>query len=159
MARYDKIDFDFQWTGDIYLGEDGDIKDTSDDQIRSLENEIQSVVKSEFGDWQAHPTLGANISEFKGEANTRELGKRIEERVSLRLTSIGLIQAADLKVKVLPVTRHEVMIVIQVQASATAQNRLTLGEKVEVKLLYHSMEDGMFFLTPSNQERDFKKGF
>jgi len=150
--NYDTLDLDFSWDGDLVLGSDGDLGDNRDDGIRSLENEIRTVVKSEMGDWQHHPSLGANLSEFRGEPNTREIGKKIEQRVVSSLTNTGIVRLEDLKVRVVPTSVHAILIIITVTAQATPYNRLSQGESIVVSLSYDSLEDSVFFLPPSRTE-------
>lgn len=158
MANYDTLDLDWSWDGDFYIGEDGDIKTNDDDLVRSLENEIQTVLKSEFDDWESHPTLGANLSDFRGEPNTRETGRAIEERVISRLTSINLVKAEDIAVRVTPTSSSQVMIAISVRAVPTPSNRLNLGERILTTLLYDTLEDSVFFIPTSKLDRD-SRGF
>lgn len=145
MGNYDSIDLDWTWDGDFILGDDGDLKDTSDDLIRSLENEIMTLVKSETTDWEINPTFAADLSDFLGEPNSRENGGRIEDRVRLKLASTGLVLSGDMEVRVVPVGAHEIMIIISVQALATSGNRLVLGEPVTIRLLYDTIENSKFF--------------
>jgi Fe2+ transport system protein FeoA len=154
VANYDSVDLDFTWDGDYFVGKDGDIADTSDDLIRSLENEIHTVLRSEFGDWERDIVVGANMSEFRGEPNTRETGKQVEDRIRSRLVAIGIVQGEDLNVRVIPVGPHKVMIVIHINVTATSGNRLEIGEPLAVSLTYDSLEDSVFFLEVDQAERN-----
>lgn len=149
MGIYDAIDLDFTWDGDFVIGKDGDLGDTSDDQIRSLENEIHNICKSEIGDWEQHPMLGANLSDFQGEPNTRESGKRLQERIHFRLVDAQLVDPADLEVRVIPVHIHQVLVIIKINAVATSENRLISQEPFITQLLYDTTENGIFFM-PQN---------
>lgn len=148
--NYDTVDADFSWDGDYIVGDDGDLKDTSDDYIRSLTNEIRTLVKSNFGDWSADPSFAADLSDFNGEPNTRATGKRIEERIKSRLTSITIVQSSDLNVRVTPVHVNQVLVTIRVECVATSKNSLEPGEPVVVALVYDSTEHSIFFLPPVN---------
>ncbi len=154
MANYDTIDLDFTWDGDFTKGRDGDLGDTADDFIRSLCNEIRDLVKSEFGDWEKDPNFAADLGDFKGEGNTRQMGKQIEERVKSRLVSSSLLQAQDVQIKVIPVHVNQIMIVVRVQAVATSGNSLTIGEPIVVSFLYDSTEHDIFFLPPAQKDKD-----
>lgn len=154
MANYDTIDLDFTWDGDLTVGDDGDLGDTSDDFIRSLMNEIRDCVKSEFGDWEKDPHVAGDLDDFKGEPNTRGTGKRIEERVKSRLVSASIVQSGDVQVKVIPVHVNQIMIAIRIQAVATPGNSLKLGEPVVISFLYDSSEHDIFFLPPAQKDRD-----
>lgn len=149
MGKYDSYDLDWTWDGDLALGDDGDLKDTSDDAITSLLNEIRTIIRSELGDWQMHGLLGSNLSDFLGEPNTQETALAIEERISSSLITFGTIDAKDITVRVIPVQRHMVMVIITISAEATQYNSLTAGEPVKVTLTYDTLEDTVFFLEGS----------
>jgi hypothetical protein len=146
IANYDSIDLDFSWDGDFFVGNNGDIADTKDDFIRSLENEIQTVVKSETLDWEKHPTIGATLSDFQGEPNTRAMGQAIEQRVVGRILDLSIVNPSDLAVRVVPVHIHQILIVITITAVATNGNRLEKGEPLVTSVLYDSSENSLFFL-------------
>lgn len=145
---------DFTWDGDLTVGLDGDLGDTSDDFIRSLMNEIRDCVKSEFGDWEKDPHVAADLSDFKGEANTRNTGKLIEERVKSRLASAPIVAAQDIFVKVVPVHVNQILIAIRISAVATPGNSLKVGEPIVVSFLYDSTEHDIFFLPPAQKDKD-----
>lgn len=151
MAVYDSIDIDFTWDGDMKVGPDGDLMSTADDAIRALENELRTIIKSERGDWKAQPNIGSDINEFLGEANTRELGRRLEERVRSRLTQPGPVLTEDLIVRAVPVHKHSILMIISVSAIATQNNRLQFGDRVTVSLTYDTIEDNIFFLPPNEK--------
>lgn len=153
MANYDHIDADFTWDGDYFIGSDGDLADTQDDTIRSLLNEVRTVIRCEVGDWELHSMIGANLADFLGEPNTSASAKAIEERVVSSLVSAGLVQSSDVKVRVVPVQNHIVLIMIAISAEATYRNSLAAGEPAVVSFTYDSMEDSVFFLPPSEVER------
>lgn len=150
MSNLDSIDLDFSWNGDYLIGHDGDLLDTSDDLLRSLVNEIQTIVKSDFGDWLKQPNLGAGLNDFKGEGNTRDTGNKIKQRLVTKLTANNLLRQSDLQIKITPVHTHQVLIMIRVQADATAGNHLQAGQPVIVNLIYDSSEGAIFYL-PENQ--------
>ncbi len=153
MSNYDTTDLDFSWDGDYTKGLDGDLGDTSDDYIRSLTNEIRDCVKSEFADFEKDPHFAADLSDFKGEPNTRNTGKAIENRVKSRIVAVGLVKAQDIQVKVIPVHVNQVLIAIRIQALATAGNSLNVGEPVIASFLYDSMEHDIFFLPPAQKDK------
>lgn len=154
MANYDSIDLDFTWDGDMTIGPDGDLGDTSDDFIRSLMNEVRDCVKNEFGDWEKDPHVAADLSDFKGEPNTRKTGKLIEDRVKSRLSSAQIVNGQDVQVKVTPVHINQILITVRIQAVATPGNSLKLGEPIVVAFLYDSTEHDIFFLPPAQKDKD-----
>ena len=156
MALYDSIDLDWTWDGDFIEGEDGDIKDTAEDYITSLHNEIRTVIRSEYSDWQAHPVLGCNLSDFRGEANTRKTAEAIKARIISRLVAAGAVRQEDVFVRVIPVHAHQVLIIIRINTTPTVNNSLEPGEPTVVAFTYDSLEDSVFFLPPSQLERNYK---
>jgi len=158
MANYDNIDFLWSFDGDFSVGSDGDIADTSSDYIQSFKSEVMTVCKSEINDWKANPNYAATLSDFLGEPNTRENGKRIEERIVSALTSNTVVRREDLQVKVVPVNIHQVLIMIRIDAVSTPQNSLEVGEPVTVSLIYDSTENNIFFM-PINQTDRMRRGY
>lgn len=152
--NYDSIDLAFTWDGDYVIGEDGDIGDTSSDFISSLVQEIQTVVKGEFGDWEKFPNLCAGLNDFNGEPNTRATGDKIINRITSKLTSVGLVKVEDLKVKVVPIGTSQVLVSIRVQATPTPNNSLQLGQPLVVTLVYDTIEQSVFFLPDNVSARD-----
>ncbi len=156
MANYDAIDLSWTWDGDFIIGEDGDLADTSADYLSSLENEVRTVMRSEFTDWQEHPILGCQLSDFRGEPNTRATADAIKMRIISRLTAIGIVRQEDLSVRIVPVHAHQVLVLIDISAAATVNNGLEVGESLIVAFTYDSLEDSVFFLPPNQLELDFK---
>lgn len=144
MANYDSVDLDFTWDGDYRVADDGDLMDTSDDYTRSFVNEITTVVKADVLDWELDPTIGSTLSDFVGEANTRDNGEAIEERVRLSLIDAGIVDPEDLFVRVIPLSIHRIMISISVLTLATPNNRLSTGEPIIVTLVFDTTEGGIF---------------
>lgn len=156
MANYDTIDLDFTWDGDFKIGTDGDIADTRLDLIQSLRNELHNIMRSEFADWELHPNLGANISEFRGEPNTRETATAMRTRIVTKVVGATVVQPEDISVEILPVGRSQVMVTIAINAAATPNNNLDPNQPLAIAFLYDSLEDSVFFLEESQTERAFR---
>ena len=93
--NYDAIDLQWGYTGDSLLGLDGDFADTQRDQILSLVQQIQTVVASEFQDWEEHPQRAAGLDEFVGEANRRETANEVQARIRSALVVNDVINDED----------------------------------------------------------------
>jgi hypothetical protein len=158
MANYDFIDTSWTWDGDYYTEDyinnhtNGDVIHTEQDALDSLKEQIHNVVGSEFGDWENHINLGANLSFFRGEPNTRETARLLREHLISAITNSGAVNDGDVDVKVVPVHNNQLLIVILVNAEATAQNGLNAGDRLAVGFLYDSLEGNIFFLPPNNAE-------
>ena len=155
IANYDSIDSDWTWDGDFIRGNDGDFKDTSDDYIKSLRNELHSLLRSEFDDWELHPNFATNISEYRGEPNNRPIADAMRDRIKSRIVAAGLVYMEDLDVRIVPVGQSQVLTIIRINATATPANGLIVGEPLTVHFLYDSLEDSVFFLPPSKYEEEY----
>jgi len=153
MANYDSIDLAWSWDGDITIDDMGDLKDTQENYLQACADTIQCVVKSETLEWEKDPLLGANLSEFQGEPNTREIGKAIEDRIKIALTSQGIIQNGDISVRVVPVHANQVMISITVSAEPSNKNGLSPAEPLQISLIYDTLENSTFFILDNNLEK------
>ena len=153
MANYDSIDVDWTWDGDYQVGDNGDLKDTDYDYIQSLVNEIRTIVRSEYGDWELHAMLASNLSDYLGEPNNETIARAIEERITSSVSAAGILNPSDLQVRVVPVQNHIVLVTLTISAEATSRNSLVVGEPVIVSLTYDSLEDSIFFLPINDTER------
>lgn len=96
--------------GDIAV-ENGDIALTSGEEwyIREVNKRLRSG-----RDWKHHPSLGANLQRFNGEANSRETGRRIKDAVSQSLGQDSIHFPGTLDVSVIPTSLESVNVVVAV---------------------------------------------
>lgn len=146
MANYDSIDLSWTWDGDYSVDEAGDIASTESDLIVSVITEVQNVMKSESFDWEKDISLGSNLSDFRGEPNSRKTGTAIERRMRSKISEIGIVQSQDINVRVVPVHANRILIMIRIAAESTPNNSLLPGEPVKVDLIYDTLERSTFFL-------------
>lgn len=139
MRYYDAIDFRFDENGDYVLDKSGDIADTSDDTLESLATEIKSIVRSSIGDWAKCANYAADLYEYIGEANTRDLGKLIEERIrnSLNLCRVALKE--DTAVKIVPITPDTVAAFIIVKVMPTVGNKMEENGNIRLAFGFNLM--------------------
>ena len=149
MSIYDSVDTKFDWSGDYSIGSDGDIADTSDDLLASLVQEIQTICKSEVGDWLADPSVGATLSDFVGSPNTQDTANKLYTRLIIKLTENGIVSREDLNIQIVPIGIYQVMIMISVSVAATANNKLTAGQVVNVNIIYDTSENGILVVPPT----------
>jgi len=142
---YDDIDVRFAYNGDFLLGDDMDLKDTSDDTIDSMIEQLHDVAASAFQDWELYPNRGATLDDFVGEPNTRETGDRIHDRLKLSIIAAGILAEEDMEIKVIPVHINKVLVMIKVSAIATPTNSLGSGNNIVVKFVFDYLERGVFF--------------
>jgi hypothetical protein len=141
-SLYDSVDLDFTWDGDYIIDSSGDLKDTSDDYLKSIQNEIFSIVKSSVGDWKEDPQLGADLDDFIGEPNDRNTAANMKARLQSSLTQV--VNAKDLSVRIVPVHLHKVLIIINLEVIPTAQNKMRGGNSVTINFLYDYFEKGVY---------------
>jgi hypothetical protein len=94
------------------------------------------------------PGIGASLSDFIGEPNTRQTANLLHDRLRMAIVSLGLVNEEDLDIKIVPTHRTEVAIFIRVAALSTPYNSLRNGELLTVTFLYDYMDlnSGVFFL-------------
>jgi hypothetical protein len=129
---YDAVDFKWSDDGDFCLGDDGDLADTSEDQIQSLRQEILSICKSNVRDWFFAPRYAAELTEFVGQPNRPNTAAEIKARLFSALTLNRVVAQRDLYVRVVPVRHDAVMCVIGVEAIATENNSLASNGTVTI---------------------------
>lgn len=142
-TNYDRIDLRWNWRGDYILGQNMDLADSADDQIQGFIDMVMDVVSADMGDWQEHPSRATSLSEFIGQANTRDTAREIQERVVAALTTNFVVRAQDLSVKVTPIDIHSVLIIIIIAAKATANNSLEPRDPITITLLHDYQERGV----------------
>lgn len=143
--NYDSIDLKWTSSGDLVI-EDGDLADTSEDTLMSLVQEIQTVVKSSLYDWELYPGIGAGLDDFVGEANVKETSNRIHDRLKACIAALGVVNEKDISIGILPVHRHELLIILRIGALSTAYNRLKNNQLLVIQFIFNYMEKGVFFL-------------
>ncbi len=125
---------DFYWTldADLAYGGNGDIRDTSFDIFRSLWQEIRTRCRSAFKDWALYPTLGADLDELLGRMNNRMTAEEGRTRLFSALTMGGFLPRSAIKIRYLPIARHQLTysIVVAVRNPATGQTKMLTTQLV-----------------------------
>lgn len=139
MARtYDSIDLWWTDEADFHLSGEGDIDDTSSDLLRSVEQEMRSRIRSSPGDWLVDVELGAGLDDYVGEVNSKALAREIRLQIINALTQGGLVSAADLSVRAMPIDAHTIVFRLGLKA-----NSVTDRSEVAVQLLYDTNWNGL----------------
>lgn len=144
--NYDQTDLKYSFRGDFLPGDDGDFADTFSDQIQSLVQEIQTIANSSLGDWEENPQYAASLDDFIGEPNNRDTANDIIDRLRTALITNNVVSSDDLIVKLIPIDRHRVLIMISVDASATSSNSVIKGSSPVVTIVYDWSERGILFI-------------
>jgi hypothetical protein len=130
---------DFYWSldGDYSVGEDGDIRDTSYDIMRSTWQEMRTRGRSNHYDWKEHPTLGANLEELIGQVNNRATAEEGKANLLAALTQGGFLPKNVIKIKYVPISKHRLFyyIYVNILDPSTGQTRL-----LKTTLLYDTLE-------------------
>jgi hypothetical protein len=143
---YDAVDIRWTWNGDLNLGHDGDLQDTSTDVLVSLIQDIHNICASALNDWELYPNLGAGLDDFVGEPNVRSRADMIHDRLRLALTTANVVQEDDLKIRVVPVHRHKVMILLMIAVTPTIDNQLSsTTNRLKTAFVFDFVEQGMLF--------------
>jgi hypothetical protein len=133
---------DFYWTldGDITLGKEGDIRDTSFDPLRSVWQEMRTRCRSGYKDWVLHPTLGANLDELLGKMNNKMTAEEGKTRIIAALSQGGFINRNAISVKYMPLARNWLIYIIEARAFVPSSSRTQM---LKLQLLYDTLEGGL----------------
>ena len=110
---YEALDLYFNTLGDLDLSLDGDIKDTRDDQYRSLRQEITTRGMSNYKDWALQPTLGANLGQLIGSNNNPDVAEKIKSQMGQSL-STDLLTMGNFQIYVVPLSLESVGLFVAV---------------------------------------------
>lgn len=140
------MDIRWTWNGDFALGPDGDLLDTSSDVLVSMIQDVHTICASALSDWELYPNMGAGLDDFIGEPNVRSRADLISDRLRLALTNADIVDERDLSIRVAPVHRHKVLIVITIDVTPTPDNKLAATEtRVKTAFVFDFVEQGMLF--------------
>jgi hypothetical protein len=142
--NYDNIDLAWTLNGDLALGKDGDIADTSHDVLKSLRQEIRTRIRSSLEDWAMHPSIGANLDEIIGEPNNKATAETGKNRIIDSLIRDNFMTEGDVKVKYVPVDDHRILYIITVSVAPTVEN--DGSEELTTKFLFHIQDKGFEFI-------------
>lgn len=144
--NYNQIDLKYSWRGDYLPGDDGDFADTASDQIQSLIQEIQTIANSSLGDWEENPQYSSSLDDFIGEPNNRDTANSIIDRLRTAIITNNVVKSEDLIVKIMPIDRHRILIMVSIDATSTSNNSIIRGSNPVVTILYDWTERGILFL-------------
>tara|TARA_R110002020_G_scaffold268819_3_gene484129 strand:- start:79579 stop:80034 length:456 start_codon:yes stop_codon:yes gene_type:complete len=143
MARlYDTNDLFFSFEGDFDVDESGDLRDTLYDPLRSIRQQILTRVKSEKGDWQYQGSIGANLSNFVGEPNSRETGMAIKNAVRVALGQHALVDLNGVKIDVMPISRTMIALRVEVAYLRTSEN--SVSDPLLLNFLYDYIDNNIY---------------
>jgi hypothetical protein len=134
LVTKNSIDLHWSQDGDFSLGVNGDIQKVDSSKARVARQLVVKRLQSSKGDWPLQQELGANVSAFAGQPNTREIGNLLKSNIIQSLTEGGLIRGDSLKVKIVPTALTKISILIY--ATVTMSN-----EPVTVHVEYDLREN------------------
>jgi hypothetical protein len=137
MGYYDAIDLDWDTNGDFVIGEDGDLKDTSDDYIKAKEHQIFAVLRNQKGDYRSYPAFACSLEDYVGEPNTKETGIAIENRIKNTIIFNNIAAPDDIYVRVIPVRPDAILINGSVSIVPTPFNRLDESGDVSFSFIFN----------------------
>jgi len=142
MTLYDGIDLLWTDDGDFALSRNNDIADTSHDPLLAVAQDIYDRVKCDKGDYKEIPNIGASLSDFIGEPNTRSNSKLLEKRIFNAMKVGGPISLGDVSVSTFPISKHNLAIKFTLFTQPTQWNRKS--QFVRMHLLYSYSENNVY---------------
>lgn len=103
----------FDGIKDIEMSIDGDFVVYNNDLkintgITWFIQEVNKIVKSNAADWFFAPNAGADIMQYYGQINSRELGQKIQQDIKYKIEKQNINYPAELSVKVVPLSHTEI---------------------------------------------------
>ena len=103
------VDLKMTETGDLIVGENGDLEITYGDE--QIAQEVLFRVKTTLGDWTLSPNIGASLERFIGEPNEPFVHAMIENAILASVTRGNLLFSPD--ISAIPIGENEVFILIE----------------------------------------------
>ena len=118
--------------GDLMISPDGDLNLV--DGFEWLYREVNKRIRTENPMWQLHPTVGANLSDFKGEPNTPQNAKRIRQRLKYILSQGNIGFPGEFAIRVIPTRPDGILIYIYLDMA---------GIRVELSKAIYDFHNGI----------------
>ena len=141
---YDRTDLYFTHRGDFLIGPEGDLYDTSDDPLRSFVQEIRTRLMSDLEDWRLYPEVGANLSSFIGEPNSKATAMSIRIKIIASLSQYGLVDTRDISISEMPLTADTLLFRLKINVAPTFENHNT--ESLKLQVLYNHTDMNLHVL-------------
>ena len=102
---------------DIQMSEDGDLVIIDSDLalvngVAWFIQEVSKIVKTNNPTWALHPNVGANVEDFAGQPNTREVARSIEKQVREAVTAEHIEMPGTIRVKAVPTSADSIVVYI-----------------------------------------------
>lgn len=116
---YEALDLYFTSTGDLELSSDGDLKDTREDEYRSLRQEVATLAQANYNDWALHPDFGANLAELIGSPNSEATAGLVKAQLEQALGR-NLLDSGTFRLDALPLTPYNLGVLVTVRVGEAA---------------------------------------
>jgi len=140
MRNPKQIDLRWTWAGDLVIGQDGDIKDTSENELLSFAQEVQTRVRSGLYDWALQPHIGAGLVDLIGEPNNRETAEAGKTKLISALIKDSFLDASRINIKYMPVGNSKLIYRIKLSVPDTTEDVIftltTLVDTDEFSVLF-----------------------
>jgi len=141
--NYDNTDLFWTSRGDLLI-DNGDLKDTYDDPLRSFVQEIKTRIESVQGDWRNFSSVGADLDDFVGEPNNQITAESVKTRIISALSRDSFLNTRDLKITYMPVSIEQLLVRVSVQVATTGRNRNS--SQLSYNLLYNYSDNNVYFI-------------
>lgn len=128
MPRHHLRDLKLTPDGDLAVGPDGDLALAEGADF--IRQSVQARLRSVTNDW-FYDHVGADLEDFLGRPNTREVAGELEARIVDTLTGDGLVAREDVYVRPVPVETSVVLLFVFVK---TPHVDAPLGFEIAVDL-------------------------
>lgn len=114
MSIYAQEDIYLDFSGDIAIGSNGDVKLAT--SLESQKSVVNFLLRTDKGEYVADTRIGCDLGSFIGEPLDREHFVSIEDKIKKNLTEFA-VAISDLKVAAVPISKTEIGIFVGLAGS------------------------------------------
>lgn len=114
MALYIDQDIGTTFEGDIIINAKGDVQTA--DSLQTVKSAVNFVLRTDFGDVAADPSIGCNLGSFIGQPNTEATHQQMEGQIN-QVMQQEILSEVDAVAHVVPFDVDEALCVLLVAGS------------------------------------------
>lgn len=141
MRESKQSDLRWIWSGDLALSSNGDLKDTSEHELMSFIQEVQTRLRSDLYDWVVHPHIGTSLSDLIGEPNNKETAEEGKAKIISALAKDAFVDVARIRVRYMPVGRDKLLYSVLISLPESTDDEI-----LNISLLMDTAEFSIVFI-------------
>lgn len=124
MRPYRVNDLLWSWSGDLRIGNNGDLSVTQPHELLSFIQEVKTRLRSSLYDWKLHPQLGASLDELIGQLNNRTTAESGKACIIASLVRDGFVTRSFIGVRYMPVDVDQLLYNVTIKLPDITQDEI-----------------------------------